>query len=230
MRGITTTGIVLARTDFQEADRIITVLTPDYGKLRLMAKGVRRERSKLAAGIELFSVSNITFLPGRKEIGTLISSRLLTHCAEIVRDINRTMLGYDLLKRVNRATEDNTGPEYFELLENAMRGLNDGQVSLELLELWFSMQLLKISGHTPNLKSADTGEMLSEKASYVFDFDATAFHQQAKGPFKSNHIKLLRLVYGLDDPIPLKQVEGADTYAKPTLALAKNILRQYVRS
>jgi len=37
----------LSRTDYGEADRILTVLTPDYGKLRLLAKGVRKVKSKL---------------------------------------------------------------------------------------------------------------------------------------------------------------------------------------
>jgi DNA repair protein RecO (recombination protein O) len=45
---IITTAIVLARTEFQEADRILTLLTPDQGKLRAIAKGVRR--AKVEAG------------------------------------------------------------------------------------------------------------------------------------------------------------------------------------
>ncbi|MEJ0073760.1 MAG: DNA repair protein RecO [Candidatus Saccharibacteria bacterium] len=84
-----TTGIVLTRVDYGEADRIITLITPDQGKLRLMAKGVRRIKSKLAGGIELFSVSNITFIRGRGDIGTLVSSRVLTHYGRIVSDLDR---------------------------------------------------------------------------------------------------------------------------------------------
>src|ERR1700676_1640031 len=45
---IITTGIVLRRINYMEADRIITILTPDYGKLTLFAKGVRKANSKLA--------------------------------------------------------------------------------------------------------------------------------------------------------------------------------------
>src|SRR4051812_30345333 len=105
MRQIVTKGIVLSRTDFGEADRILTVLTPNEGKISLMAKGVRKIKSKLAGGIELFSISSITFIPGRGEVGTLISSRLDIHFSNIVRDINRTMLGYDMLKLINRVTE-----------------------------------------------------------------------------------------------------------------------------
>ncbi len=113
MNQIVTKGIVLTRTDYGEADRIITMLTPDQGKVRVIAKGVRRVKSKLAGGIELFSVSSITYIPGRKEIGTLVSTRLQQHFGNIVKDIDRTMLGYELLKRLNKATEDDVDDDYF---------------------------------------------------------------------------------------------------------------------
>lgn len=226
---IVTTGMVLARTDFQEADRILTILTPDHGKLHVIAKGVRRPRSKLAGGIELFSVSNFTVLPGRGELGTLVSSRLLTHFGEIVKDINRTMLGYELLKRMNKLTEDAAGQEYFDLLKIAFKGLNDLELSCELVELWFTMQLLKITGHTPNLKKDEKGERLEAGQQYVFDFDAMAFRRQDRGPFQANHIKLLRLGHGTESPELLKQVKDADSYAPDTVILAKNILKLHVR-
>jgi hypothetical protein len=105
MNQLTTQGIILGRTDYGEADRILTMLTPDHGKLRLMAKGVRRVRSKLAGGIELFSVSDVTYIKGRGDIGTLISTRLVRYYKYIVSDINRTMLGYDLIKLLNKVTE-----------------------------------------------------------------------------------------------------------------------------
>jgi DNA repair protein RecO (recombination protein O) len=85
MNQIITTAIILRRTDFGEADRILTLITPDHGKIRLMAKGVRRPKSKLAGGIELFSVSKISYIKGRSEIGTLVSAQLNTHYGTIVR-------------------------------------------------------------------------------------------------------------------------------------------------
>ncbi|MDB5181251.1 MAG: repair protein RecO, partial [Candidatus Saccharibacteria bacterium] len=113
MKQITTTAIILSRTDFGEADRILTLLTPDHGKLRLIAKGVRRIKSKLAGGIELFSVSDIVYIKGRGDIGTLISTRLIRHYGKIVSDVTRTMLGYDLIKMLNKATEDEPEDDYF---------------------------------------------------------------------------------------------------------------------
>src|SRR5688572_21914665 len=104
MNQTVTEAIVLSRTDYGEADRILTLLTPDHGKLRLIAKGVRRVKSKLAGGIELFSITSITYIKGRGDIGTLVSTRLAKYYDQIVKDLDRTMLGYDLIKQLNRVT------------------------------------------------------------------------------------------------------------------------------
>lgn len=223
---IVTKGIVLSRTDYQEADRILTVLTPDHGKLRLIAKGVRRPKSKLAGGIELFSVNDITVLPSQRDLKTLISSRLHTHYGGIITDINRTMLGYNLLKQINRVTEDEPEEEYFMLMEAALKGLNDDALQHDVLELWFTLRLLTVNGHTPDLRN-DTGHRrLSVDGSYGFDFDAMSFVQQSNGPYTANHIKLLRLAVTAPDPTALKQVQGGEQYVAATLSLAKNIAKQ----
>jgi DNA repair protein RecO len=226
---ILTVGMVLTRTDFQEADRIVTLLTPDNGKLRVIAKGVRRPRSKLAGGIELFSISNITVLPGKGELGTLISTRLKRHYGNIVKDIRRTMLGYELLKRMNKLTEDAAGEEYFDILQFSFRGLDDLELHTDLVELWFTMQLLKVTGHSPNLKTDQAGKKLETDKKYVFDFDTVSFQQQFKAPYNANHIKLMRLGQGTESPEVLKQVKDADLFAPEVNKLAKNILIQHVR-
>lgn len=225
---IITTGIVLTRTDFQEADRILTLLTPDHGKQRAIAKGVRRQKSKLAGGIELFSVSEVTLLPGRGELATLISSRLKIHYSNIVKDIDKTMLGYELLKRINKITEDAAGEEYFDLLKAALEGLDDPKLIKELVELWFTMQLLKITGHAPDLKNDDTGTQLQADKTYQFDFDSMKFQPREDGPFNAKHIKLMRLCYGIESPEVLKQVTDAGEQAADTLNLTKNILKLHV--
>src|SRR5689334_13497784 len=101
MRKLNTQGIVIARTNYGEAARIITFLTPDHGKLKVMAKGVRKSKSKLAGGIELFSVSHIGILKGKGEVDTLVSSRLIKHYGNIVKELDRTNLGYQLIKELD---------------------------------------------------------------------------------------------------------------------------------
>lgn len=206
MKQLLTRGIILSRTDYGEADRIITLLTPDHGKLRLLAKGVRRIKSKLAGGIELFSVSHITFLPGRKELGTLVSTRLIAHYGRIATDINRTMLGYDLIKQLNKATEDQPEAEYFELLHTTFKALDDTTIDTELIKAWFSAQLLRLAGHTPNLQTDTTGQKLEPQANYDFSFDDMAFASRPDGRFGADHIKLLRLLFSDNSPLTLQKI------------------------
>lgn len=228
MKTIVTTGIVLSRTNFQEADRIITMLTPDQGKIRLVAKGVRRQKSKMAGGIELFSVGDITYLPGRGELGTLISSRVLTNYPNIVKDINRTMYGYELLKLINKITEDPAEHEYFDLLRAALAGLDNEDISLELNQLWANMQLLKLTGHAPNLESDTDGNKLQEDHKYVFSFDDMAFAQTEAGQPSARLIKVLRLSLSAPAPEMLLKIKGTEELTKDALQLATAMGRLYL--
>jgi DNA repair protein RecO (recombination protein O) len=208
VNSLKTRGIVLRRTDYGEADRIVTVLTPDHGKLRLMARGVRRPKAKLAGGIELFSVSDMSFVRGRGEIGTLISTRLDRHYGRIFQDIDRVQTGYDLLKLVDRATEDEPEPEYFHLMEQALAALDDSGISLELIRAWFNAGMLKFAGHAPNLATTAAGGQLSESARYVFDFDHMAFEPGPSGRFAAQDIKFLRLLFSPHQPATIAKVQG----------------------
>src|SRR5665213_792260 len=230
MKQIITKGIVLSRTDYGEADRILTLLTPDQGKLRLMARGVRRAKSKLAGGIELFSTSDITYLNGRGEIGTLISARLIQYYDHIVKNIDRVQLGYELIKMLNRATEDQPEPEYFELLEQAFDALNREDIELDLIRLWFEARLLYLAGHSPNLHTDVKGEKLQTDKMYNFDFDAMAFAPHDDGHFNAGHIKTLRLLFSHHPPQALNQIQGLSELLPDLTPLVRTVLAFYIRS
>jgi DNA repair protein RecO (recombination protein O) len=210
MKQLVTVGIVLNRTDYGEADRILSLLTPQYGKLSLMAKGVRRIKSKLAGGIELFSVSEITFIQGRGAVGTLVSSRLVKYYDRIVKDLERTMAGYECIQRLNKVTEDETEEAYFELLHDAFEALNDPTTPLPIIQFWFGAQLLRLSGHTPNLAIDEQGRKLAADQHYSFSFDSMAFSPDPqRGQFNASHIKFLRLAYAGHHARVLAQVQGS---------------------
>jgi DNA repair protein RecO (recombination protein O) len=221
-----TTGIVLSRIDYGEADRI---LTPDQGKLRVMAKGVRRVKSKLAGGIELFSVTDVTFMRGRGEIGRLISTRLVIHYGNIVTNLDRTMAGYDFIKQLNRATEDEPESEYFHLLEQTFIALNDPTISLDLIRLWFTAQLLQLSGHAPNLHTELSGNKLVAGQRYEFSFDDSGFVARPGAPYGADAIKFLRLTFGGNLPAALTRVAGIDELVAQTKQLVSLFAQQYTR-
>jgi DNA repair protein RecO (recombination protein O) len=224
MRQLVTPAIILSRTDYGEADRILTLLTPEYGKITLMAKGVRRIKSKLAGGIELFSVSEITFIKGRGGVGTLVSTRLVKHYGRVVGELDRTMLGYDIIKRLHKATEDEPESAYFDLLEQAFEALDNSQISLEIIRLWFFTQLLQLGGHTPNLQSDSQGNALDPNQCYEFSFDSMAFTTSPDyGHFTAGHIKLLRLCFGGNTPHVLSRIEGSRELATDLLPLMQSL-------
>lgn len=226
---LATKAIVLNRHDYGEADRILTLITPDQGKISVMARGVRRIKSKLAGGIELFSVSDIAFVQGRGTIGTLSSSRLSQHYAFIPTDLDRTMLGYDLLKLLNKNTEEQPEAEYFELLKNSFEALNNPEVSLAIIKFWFIVQLLKLAGHAPNLQLDHTGKPLVANQKYSFDVDDMSFTLAENGKFGSSEIKMLRLAQHPASAQVLAKVQGGAELAAKLTPLADTMLRTYLR-
>lgn len=231
MKQLVARAIVLSRTDFGEADRIITFLTPDNGKLRLIARGVRRAKSRLAGGIELFSVSDITYMmgkSGRDGLGTLISARLDTHYGHIVQDILRVQLGYDLIKLLHKITEDEPESDYFDLLQQAFAGLN-GDLDVDVIRLWFMAQLLRLSGSSPNLATDTAGAKLVADALYNFDFDSMAFAPHPAAHLSAAHIKVMRLLFNMPDLATLRQIQGI-AHLLPDIAPLLHAMRQtYLR-
>jgi DNA repair protein RecO len=228
MKQLVTEGIVLARTNYQEADRILTVLTPEQGKLRLIAKGVRKPKSKLAGGIELFSINQVTYIQGKSELRTLISARSTKLYNNIVKDINRTMFGYEILKRINRMTDEVVEPEHFILLDTSLQALDDDRVSLEILEAWFDLQLLKLMGQQPNLLTDTSGAKLVSGQNYTFSVDDMTFALADVGPYDERFIKLLRLAFSVDNPQRLLLVKDLSKLSEPVCKLVQLMARQYL--
>lgn len=226
MNQVVTTGIILHRLNYGEADRILTVITPDHGKLRLMAKGVRKVKSKLAGGIELFSISTLTYIPGRRDIHTLISTRLVTHYGNIVAKIDRTMMGYELLKKLDKATQDECEEEFYHLLVYVLSSLNHLDIPVDLIEVWFYVQLLKLLGHEPNLTTDAKGEKLEEGHKYLFDFEHMAFIETNTGKFRDTHIKVMRLLLS-QKPEKLTQISGIEKLTKELQPLLAQLQRQF---
>src|SRR5450830_302744 len=97
MNSLRTRAIVLRRTNYGEADRILQLLTPT-GKRSVMARGVRREKSRLAGGIELFAICDVVIGEGRGELGILTSARLVQFYRHIMEDYDRMQFAYVAIK------------------------------------------------------------------------------------------------------------------------------------
>ena len=71
-----TLAYVLRRTNYGEADRILNLLTPE-GKISAMARGVRKEKSKLASNIEMFCLIDLNVHEGKGNLAVVTSAKSL---------------------------------------------------------------------------------------------------------------------------------------------------------
>ncbi len=212
MNRIASQAVVLTRLNYGEADRILTIMTPEHGKISVLAKGVRKPKSKLAGGLELFGVANILFLQGRSELKTLVSAHVHQTFGDIVKDIDRTMLGYDMLKFTHLYTEHDCEESYYVLIVTALQALNDAQIPRQVATVWFGARLLELSGHGLNMAIDANGDPLNQQSSYEYDFASMALRPAEHGPLTAHHIKFLRLA-ALLMPIKLASITGAGDIA-----------------
>lgn len=188
-----TKGIVLRRTNYGEADRIVQLLTPE-GRCTVMARGVRREKSKLAGGIELFGVSDVVIHEGKGDIGVLTSARLAEFYRHIIEDYDRLQFGYEAIKQVARATETVDEAEWYELLRETLAGLDETAVDRLLIETWFYLRVASLLGYELSFRHDVNGEPLTHDKSYMYDVGEKGLREQAGGEIGADHIKFLRLV------------------------------------
>jgi DNA repair protein RecO len=187
-----TKAIVLRRTNYGESDRIVQVIT-ESGKKSLLARGVRKEKSKLAGGIELFSLSDITVHEGKGNLDILTSARLVNFYSHILEDYDRLELAYEILKDISKKSEMIESSDFLNVLREALEALNSC-ASLKLVRAWFYLNLAEITGDELNLSTDINGDKLQIDKTYSFDRESETLCPNDKGNISASHIKLLRLM------------------------------------
>jgi DNA repair protein RecO (recombination protein O) len=170
-----TEGIVLRRTDFGEADRLLTVLTPERGKLRLVAKGARKPSSRKSGHVELFAHSQMLVAVGR-DLDIVTQAETIEPFVGLRRDLLRTTYAYYLAELVDAflAEHDENRP-MFELLRDSLgrlsaEGSGEGELeaALGLVARYFELRLLSLAGYQPQLFSCvRCGKPLEPEVNYM---------------------------------------------------------------
>lgn len=219
MKTTRTRALVLRRVNYGEADRIIHLLTPQ-GRLNVMARGVRREKSKLAGGIELFAVSDVVIGQGKGDLGVLTSARLVQFYRHILTDYDRTQFGYEMLKQVAKASETLDEPEWYDIAAEVLKGLDVTTAPLPLIQTWFYLHFSKMIGYELNTQRDYKGELLVAEAHYRYDASEKGLVRAEQGDITAGHIKILRLAAA--KPLQtLLQVGGMKEYLSECLYVAR---------
>lgn len=192
MSAVRTKAIVLRRTNYGEADRILQLITPE-GRRSVMARGARKEKSKLAGGIELFAVSDVVINQGKGELGILTSARLVQFYRHIMEDYDTMQFAYEVVRQVAKASEMVDEPEWFDVLKEVLMGL-DSSLPRQLVEVWFYLRHASLLGRELSLENDVNGQPLQQDVKYTYDVSEQGLRQAQNGELTADHIKLLRLI------------------------------------
>lgn len=149
-RRYTTEAIVLTRFDLGEADRVVTLITPALGKIRAVAKGVRRPTSRIGGSVEPFAELTVALARGRTfEIITQVS---VGHAWLHLRDsLESTATAWYLAELADRSLEENHPAEpIYRLLRRAYELLDAGMAPGRVAR-WYEMRLADEYGVRPEV-------------------------------------------------------------------------------
>jgi len=145
-----TEAIVLKRLDFGEADRILTLYTPDRGKVQAIAKGVRRIASRKSGHVELFTHTGLLLAEGRN-LDVVTQAETVRAFRRIREDLIRTTYAYHIAELVDRFTQEGVeSPATFDLLRDALAALTEAE-DPSLVARFFEVKLLGYLGFRPQL-------------------------------------------------------------------------------
>lgn len=160
-RSYSSEGIVLSRKNFGEADRILTVLSKDFGKISLIAKGIRRIKSKKRGHLEIFSKIKFSSVKGHG-MDIMIEATTVNDFSGVRINLNKISLAYYFCEVVSKIThEDGHSTTVYGLLSSALEELETVS-ELKKLRLKFIYELLTDMGYWP------TGEKIID-ADIVLD-------------------------------------------------------------
>ena len=166
-RNYQTEAIIIKKTKLGEADRILTLYTQHLGKIKAVAKGVRRPRSKLAGHLELLTHSMVSLARGRN-LDTIIGSQTINSFLPLKSDLQLSSYALYVTELVDQFTAENIEnyPLFQSLLET-LRCLCFG-ANNELTLRYFELRLLNEVGYRPQLQQCVSCHRVLEPTSTSF--------------------------------------------------------------
>lgn len=122
-----TEAIIIKRLELGEADRIITAFGKHHGKIKAIAKGVRRLTSRKSASLELFTKSKL-FLAKGKNLDIITQAETIKAFEQIRNHLKAAKAAYHLAELIDLLSVENQEyPEIFEFLEKTLDSINQKQ-------------------------------------------------------------------------------------------------------
>lgn len=147
-----TKGVILREVDYQDRDKLLTILTEDFGKLTVKARGVKGARNTMKATCQLMAYSELTLME-QKDRYILTEGSTIELFSELQSDIELLSLSSYFLQVVDYvAQEEDPCPEILSLLLNSLYALGKLRLHQTFVKSVFEFRLACLLGFLPNLE------------------------------------------------------------------------------
>jgi DNA repair protein RecO (recombination protein O) len=200
-------GVVLRTIRLGEADRIITLVTEGRGKVRAVAKGVRKTKSRFGARLEPPGHVALLMYQGR-ELDVVTQAETIESFRPIREDLDRVTRATAMLEAVDQvAQERQASPQLYRMLIGALRAL--AQSGSSLVVPAFFLKLLALEGAGPVLdRCASCGEATELVAFDIHEGGALCRNCRRGVALGPEALGLMRRILGGDLAAALSEGEG----------------------
>ncbi len=147
-------GVVLRSVKLGEADKIVTVMTQGAGKVRAVAKGIRKTTSRFGARLEPFTHVSLMVYRGRGSLDTVSQAEIISPFRSICEDLDLFAAGETMLEAVDKVAEEHErNVRLFLLLISGLRALDTRPADPAAVAESFLLKLLSLSGFHPSLSA-----------------------------------------------------------------------------
>jgi len=146
-----TSALVIKKTNKGEADQILTLFTKEFGKLQVLGRAIRKIKSKLRPGVELFCCSEIEFIQGRT-FKTLTDAVILDSFRNLRKDLARMKIVFRIAEIVDKLIKgEEKDKKIWRLLLETFKRLDSSSVSGLLIYYYFVWNLFSVLGYQIDL-------------------------------------------------------------------------------
>lgn len=200
MRSIKTSGIVITENSLGDSDKVLTILTPNLGKINCVAKGAKRPKSLLMAGSQLLCFGEYV-LHKTNDMYNIQSCDPIEIFYSIRTDLEKLNYVATITKIITDVTTENQNNyNILKLFLNTLYIISESDKNLDLIISTFKIRLLKILGYSPNIKecvSCGTNENLTEFSIKDDGFKCESCAKQDKSSIQLSEGSKYAIIYSL---------------------------------
>ena len=225
-----TEAIILKRVKLGEADRILTLYTPDFGKVKAVAKGTRRPQSKLGGHVELLTHSHLLVARGRN-LDIITQAQTINNFLSLKDNLERISSGFYISELVDSFTAERIGNyRLFGLLLETLHQLSQARNNALVLR-YFELHLLDYLGYRPILQQCANCNSVLQPVTNFFSSSQggvlcsnCGYQEPIARPLSVNALKVLRLWQDCDYTIACRIRLNAELSTE-----LEQVMQEYIR-